>query len=84
MTSSDRPLGTVHYDNAGRVAPVTGGCGGIGLAICQAFRRSHATVVAVDIDDSRPFVTATDLAVDGGLSAFGAFADPYLPRKGTD
>ena len=23
------------------------------------------------------FVTATDLAVDGGLGAFGAFAEPY-------
>ena len=23
------------------------------------------------------FVTATDLEVDGGLGAFGAFADPY-------
>ena len=23
------------------------------------------------------FITATDLSVDGGLDAFGAFADPY-------
>ena len=23
------------------------------------------------------FITGTDLAVDGGLGAFGAFADPY-------
>jgi NAD(P)-dependent dehydrogenase (short-subunit alcohol dehydrogenase family) len=23
------------------------------------------------------FITATDLSVDGGLGAFGAFADPY-------
>lgn len=33
------------------------------------------------------FVTATDLEVDGGLAAFGAFADPYPPpdreRPGT-
>ncbi len=27
------------------------------------------------------FVTATDLAVDGGLGAFGAFADPYPPSS---
>jgi len=27
--------------------------------------------------DHASFVTATDLAVDGGLDAFGAFADPY-------
>jgi NAD(P)-dependent dehydrogenase (short-subunit alcohol dehydrogenase family) len=28
------------------------------------------------------FVTATDLAVDGGLGAFGAFAEPYEPMEG--
>jgi NAD(P)-dependent dehydrogenase (short-subunit alcohol dehydrogenase family) len=27
--------------------------------------------------DDASFVTATDLSVDGGLKAFGAFADPY-------
>ena len=27
------------------------------------------------------FVTATDLEVDGGLGAFGAFADPYSPES---
>jgi len=27
--------------------------------------------------DDASFITATDLAVDGGLDAFGAFADPY-------
>ncbi|MCR9291340.1 MAG: SDR family oxidoreductase [bacterium] len=26
------------------------------------------------------FVTATDLEVDGGLGAFGAFADPFSPE----
>lgn len=30
--------------------------------------------------DAASFVTGTDLEVDGGLGAFGAFADPY-PRK---
>ena len=31
--------------------------------------------------DDASFVTATDLEVDGGLGAFGAFADPYpMPR----
>jgi NAD(P)-dependent dehydrogenase (short-subunit alcohol dehydrogenase family) len=30
--------------------------------------------------DDASFVTATDLAVDGGLTAFGAFAEPF-PRK---
>ncbi|MEM7473838.1 MAG: SDR family oxidoreductase, partial [Planctomycetota bacterium] len=27
------------------------------------------------------FITATDLQVDGGLGAFGAFADPYPGRN---
>ena len=27
--------------------------------------------------DAASFITATDLSVDGGLGAFGAFADPY-------
>jgi NAD(P)-dependent dehydrogenase (short-subunit alcohol dehydrogenase family) len=27
--------------------------------------------------DDASFVTATDLAVDGGLGALGSFADPY-------
>ncbi len=27
--------------------------------------------------DDASFITATDLEVDGGLGAFGAFADPY-------
>ncbi len=30
------------------------------------------------------FITATDLAVDGGLGAFGAFADPYPLASATD
>ena len=30
--------------------------------------------------DAASFVTATDLAIDGGLNAFAAFADPY-PTK---
>ena len=27
--------------------------------------------------DAASFITATDIAIDGGLGAYGAFADPY-------
>lgn len=45
-----RPPGIVKYSNNGRVVVVTGGCNGIGFAICRAYHDSGATVVAVDVD----------------------------------
>ncbi len=48
-TSKMRPRGNVSYDHSGRVVIVTGGCSGIGLAICDGFMRANATVVALDL-----------------------------------
>ena len=47
-----RPLGGVRYDNSDRVVAVTGGCSGIGLAICRKFAASGAHVVCLDIDEA--------------------------------
>lgn len=73
---SARPAGTVRCENAGRAILVSGGAQGIGLAVCTAFHASGASVLCFDID-AASFVIGTDLQVDGGLNALGAFAEPY-------
>ncbi len=45
-----RPKGNCLYDHSGRVVLVTGGCNGIGLAICNGFIASGAKVVCADLD----------------------------------
>lgn len=47
--ADQRPSGTVHYTNSGRVVLVTGGSSGIGAAIRDAFATSGATVIVADI-----------------------------------
>ena len=42
----------VTYDNSNRVIIVTGGCSGIGFAICDRFAKSGAKVVCADINQS--------------------------------
>jgi NAD(P)-dependent dehydrogenase (short-subunit alcohol dehydrogenase family) len=48
---SPRPQGEVHYSNAGRIVLVTGGCNGIGRAICEMFASSGAKVICADVDE---------------------------------
>ncbi len=51
MSKAARPSGAVRYENSGRVILVTGGCNGIGKAICAGFAASGATVVCADVAD---------------------------------
>lgn len=48
-----RPTGEVVFNNNGRVVLVTGGTGGIGIAIARRFQESGAIVYCLDIDESK-------------------------------
>lgn len=49
MSVSSRPRGAVRFENSGRVVLVTGGVGGIGGAVADAFLESGASVVVLDV-----------------------------------
>ena len=49
--TTQRPTGRVLYDNTGRVVLVSGGAMGIGRAICEAWLKSGAFVVCMDVND---------------------------------
>jgi 2-dehydro-3-deoxy-L-rhamnonate dehydrogenase (NAD+) len=56
-------------DLAGRVAVITGGARGIGLAVAERFLRSGAKVAIWDIDGPRAQASARELAAFGSVSA---------------
>jgi 3-oxoacyl-[acyl-carrier protein] reductase len=52
----------------GRTALITGGAGGIGLAIAEAYVREGARVVVADLDQSRSVKAAADIGARGGVA----------------
>jgi NAD(P)-dependent dehydrogenase (short-subunit alcohol dehydrogenase family) len=63
---------------AGNVAIVTGGTGGIGSRLCQAFARIGAQVVVHGRDKTRAGAVAEQIRSEGG-QAIGTAADLTLP-----
>lgn len=57
-----------------RIAVVTGGAGGIGIAICRSLAQVNQHVLVVDLDESRARAT-TDQLISEGLSVSHAVCD---------
>ncbi|MDO8210324.1 SDR family NAD(P)-dependent oxidoreductase [Conexibacter sp. CPCC 206217] len=71
------------FDLSGRVALVTGACGGIGRALCHGLARHGAAVVAVDHPSQDPAALAAALADAGhrAVALTGDLADPQVPDR---
>ena len=54
----------------GRVAVITGGCSGIGLATVRRFLEEGAKVVVGDLDDARGAELVDELSPDGGAETY--------------
>jgi NAD(P)-dependent dehydrogenase (short-subunit alcohol dehydrogenase family) len=63
-------MGTSTPSFTGEVAFVTGGSGGMGRAICQAFAAAGATVVLADVDAAGGQQTAHLVTEAGGVAEF--------------
>jgi NAD(P)-dependent dehydrogenase (short-subunit alcohol dehydrogenase family) len=57
------------FDLSGRVALITGGAGGIGVAVGRRFAEAGATVALADIDDGAARLAAERLAREGHSAA---------------
>jgi len=64
-------------DLAGRIAVVTGGAQGIGLAVAERFLHSGATVVVWDRDAKASATAVTKLSASGEVSAVAADQTDY-------
>jgi len=66
---------------AGRTAVVTGGSGGIGLAVCARLQQAGAQVLSIDRPGAAPVPGATNLAADLGDADAIAALEPTLPAQ---
>ena len=61
---------------AGRVAVVTGGGGGIGRAMAEAFAQERAMVVVADIDETAAATVVASVRARGGERLEQALLQP--------